>query len=297
MIRVNDVVKKFDGFTALDRLSMHVPKGAVYGLVGPNGAGKSTILRHITGAMHQDAGEVLVAGEPVWENEPVKARMAFIPDDIFFFNSANVRDMQRFYRGLYPRFDDAMFETLLKEFAELDPKKNIRGFSKGMQRQTAFLLALCAWPEILVLDEPVDGLDPIVRRKIWRLILADVAERETTVLISSHNLRELEDVCDHVGILKGGKLLLEHSLDELQGNVSKFQIAFNGEVPALPEGIRLLHDEQMGRVQTLIIEGDSEAARAEFLKLEPVLLDVLPLSLEEIFIYEIGGADHEDISR
>ena len=297
MIRVNDVVKKFDGFTALDRLSMHVPKGAVYGLVGPNGAGKSTILRHITGAMHQDAGEVLVAGEPVWENEPVKARMAFIPDDIFFFNSANVRDMQRFYRGLYPRFDDAMFETLLKEFAELDPKKNIRGFSKGMQRQTAFLLALCARPEILVLDEPVDGLDPIVRRKIWRLILADVAERETTVLISSQNLRELEDVCDHVGILKGGKLLLEHSLDELQGNVSKFQIAFNGEVPALPEGIRLLHDEQMGRVHTLIIEGDSEAARAEFLKLEPVLLDVLPLSLEEIFIYEIGGADHEDISR
>ena len=287
------MTKKFDGFTALDHLNMHVPKGAVYGLVGPNGVGKSTILRHITGAMRQDAGEVLVDGTPVYENEDVKARMVFIPDEIFYFNSANIRDMKQFYRGFYRRFDEEMFDRLFAEFPQLDPKKNIRSFSKGMQRQAAFILSVCTRPEILVLDEPVDGLDPIIRRKIWKLVLADVAEREMTVLVSSHNLRELEDVCDHVGIMKNGKLLLESPLDALQGNVSKFQIAFDGALPALPEGIRLLHDEQMGRVHTLIIEGGTEEAKTELEKLRPVLLDVLPLSLEEIFIYEIGGAEHD----
>ena len=292
MIRVNDVVKKFDGFTALDRLSMHVPKGAVYGLVGPNGAGKSTLIRHLAGIYRQDSGELLIDGEPVYENPAVKARLAYIPDDIFYYGSATIRDMQRLYASMIPTFSAERFEKLAAAFPELRPEQSVRRLSKGMQKQAAFWIALSCCPELIVLDEPVDGLDPVMRRQVWSLLLQDVAERGTTVLVSSHNLRELEDVCDHVGIMDRGRMLLERPLAELQENTVKIQLALP-EGRELPKDLELLHVSETGRLRTLILRGQAEELTAKLAACEPFFMDVLPLSLEEIFIYELGGENRE----
>lgn len=193
MIEIRNVVKEFDGFRALDGLNMTVPDGAVYGLVGPNGAGKSTIIRHLTGIYRQDSGDVLVDGEQVFENPAVKNRIAYIPDDIFYFSNARIGEMASFYRSIYPQFDSGRFKKLGEVF-DLDPKRQMRKLSKGMQKQAAFWMMMSLRPDILVLDEPVDGLDPVMRRQIWSIVMSDVAENGTSVLISSHNLRELEDV-------------------------------------------------------------------------------------------------------
>ena len=290
MIEVKNVTKRFDGFAALNGLTMTVPTGAVYGLVGPNGSGKSTILRHITGVYRQDEGEVLVDGQPVFEDPAVKARIAYIPDDVFYFPQAGVRDMMLYYKGIYPAFDVNRYEKL-KEIFQLDEKQPIRRMSKGMQKQAAFWLAMCQMADILVLDEPVDGLDPVMRRQIWGLLMADAAERGLTVLVSSHNLRELEDVCDHVGILDHGRVLLERSLSELQENISKIQLALPDGRP-LPEGLELVHETVSGRLRTLILRGNPDETLQKLQECEPLFLDAVPLSLEEIFIYELGGADY-----
>ncbi len=290
MIEVKNVTKRFDGFAALRDLTMTVPTGAVYGLVGPNGSGKSTILRHITGVYRQDEGEVLVDGSPVFENPEVKARIAYIPDDVFYFPQAGVREMMQYYKGIWPAFDAARYEKL-KEVFRLDERQPIRRMSKGMQKQAAFWLAMCQMADIMVLDEPVDGLDPVMRRQVWGLLMADAAERGLTVLVSSHNLRELEDVCDHVGILDRGHLLLERSLSEMQENISKIQLALPDDRP-LPEGLELVHETVSGRLRTLILRGDPEATLQKLQECEPLFLDAVPLSLEEIFIYELGGADY-----
>ena len=293
MIQVNNVVKTFDGSRALDGLTMRVERGSIYGLVGPNGSGKSTILRHITGVYRPDSGSVLVDGKPVYEDPEVKARIAVIPDELYYFTSASTRDMMRFYRGIYPKFDPERYETLRRAFPEVDEKAPIRRLSKGMQKQSAFWLALCCNPELLVLDEPVDGLDPVMRRQVWSLLMGDVAQRGTTVLVSSHNLRELEDVCDHVGILSHGKVLLERSLTDLQDNVVKLQVAFNEpELPQLPKDMNILHIGQLGRVYTLIVRGNPSEIKSRMAAYSPILLEALPLSLEEIFIYELGGEDY-----
>ena len=254
MLEVKNVVKTFDGFRALDGLTMTVPKGAVYGLVGPNGAGKSTIIRHLAGIYRQDSGEVLLDGQPVYENTGAKRRMAVIGDDWYYFPQAGIREMAKFFAGIYPDFSWERYEKL-KQVFPLDEKMMLRRMSKGMQKQAAFWLTVCCMPEYLILDEPVDGLDPVMRRQVWSLLLGDVAERGTTVLVSSHNLRELEDVCDHVGILNHGKVLLERSLSDLQDNTVKLQVAYQGVT-------------------------------------EPVLLESIPLTLEEIFIYELGGVEY-----
>lgn len=294
MIQVNNVIKEFEGFRALDGVNMHVKKGAIYGLVGPNGAGKSTIIRHLTGVYRQDAGEVSVNGKEVFENRLVKEKIAYIPDELFYFLQADTMEMMRYYAGLYPAFDKKMFLALKEYFPTIDLKRNIRRLSKGMQKQVAFWLAICCKPEVLILDEPVDGLDPVMRRQIWSILMAEVAEREMTVVVSSHNLRELEDVCDHVGIMNKGKVIIERSLSDLQGNVSKIQVACEGEVPALPEGFKVLHKSNIGRVHTLIVRGNPDEAVAYITKeKEKTIVDVLPLSLEEIFIYEMGGVDYE----
>ena len=292
MIRIENLVKYFEGFCALDHADMHVPKGSIYGLVGPNGAGKSTIIRHITGIYRPDEGSVLVDGQPVFENVAVKSKMAYIPDDLFYFLQADTLEMKRFYAGLYPDFDETLFQKLQEFFPAINVKQSIRRLSKGMQKQVAFWLALCCNPQLLVLDEPVDGLDPVMRRQLWSLILSRVQEQQTTILISSHNLRELEDVCDHVGIMHQGKVMLEHSLCELQNTVSKIQIAFEQGMPTLPKQFDILHMSNMGRVYTIIVRGNPLEAKKELEKLNPLLLDILPLSLEEIFIYEMGGADY-----
>ena len=288
MIQVNNVVKSFDGFRALDGLTMSVEGGSIYGLVGPNGAGKSTILRHITGIYRPDSGSVRVDGQPVYENPAVKSRMAWIPDELYYFLSASTRDMMKFYRGLYPQFDDKRYQTLKDAFPAVDEKQPIRRLSKGMQKQSAFWLALCCMPDILVLDEPVDGLDPVMRRQVMGLILSDVAGHGTTVLISSHNLRELEDVCDYVGIMNRGKMLLEKSLADMQGSTVKLQL-----VGDAPQELDILNATVSGRLKTLIVRGEAEEVGAKIAACKPAYFDVLPLSLEEIFIYELGGVDYE----
>ena len=287
MLEMKNVTKTFGDFKALDDLSLTVPKGAVYGMVGPNGAGKSTAIRHLTGVYRPDSGSITLEGMPVFENPVQKARIGYIPDDIFFFPSANLEEMRRFYAGIYKNFDNQLFDRLYEVF-KLPKKSPIRRFSKGMQKQAAFHLTVCTRPEIMILDEPVDGLDPVMRRQVWNLILSDVASRETTVLISSHNLRELEDICDHVGILDHGKMLLERSLADMQGNTVKLQLV--GEAP---QGLTVLHESASGRLKTLIIRGTAEEVTARMQKSDAAYFDVLPLSLEEIFIYELGGVNYE----
>ena len=287
MLEVKNLTKTFDGFRALDDLSMTVPKGAVYGLVGPNGAGKSTIIRHITGVYRPDEGEIAMEGAAIYENPEMKERIGYIPDDIFFFPSATMEDMRSFYKGVYPKFDDELYEKLFQVF-QLPRKGQLRRFSKGMQKQAAFHLSICTRPDLLILDEPVDGLDPVMRRQVWSLILSDVAQRGTTVLISSHNLRELEDICDHVGIMDHGKMLLEKSLADMQGNIVKVQM-----VGDAPNGLEILHTSSSGRLNTFVIRGTAEMVQEKVEALNVPYFDILPLSLEEIFIYELGGVNYE----
>ena len=289
MIEVKNAVKTFDGFAALDGANITVPDGGVYGLVGPNGAGKSTIIRHLTGIYRPDSGEILVEGAPVYENPEKKALIAAIPDDWFYFQSATIRDMMKFYRGFYPAFDMARYEKF-KDVFELPEKTPIRRMSKGMQKQAAFWLTMSCRPKYLILDEPVDGLDPVMRRQVWSLMMSDVSEHGTTVLVSSHNLRELEDVCDHVGIMNKGKVLLERSLTDLQENIVKMQAVWKpGEVPVLPRDLEVLHTSNVGRVYTYIVRGTAAAVTEKMDQYNPLMLEALPLSLEEIFIYELGG--------
>ena len=287
MLEMKNVTKTFGSFKALDDLSMTVPKGAIYGLVGPNGAGKSTAIRHLTGIYRPDSGEITREGLPIYENPVLKERIGYVPDDIFFFPSASLEEMRRFYRSMYPQFDDKLF-TELYDIFQLPKKDQLRRFSKGMQKQAAFHLTLCIRPDVLILDEPVDGLDPVMRRQVWNLILAEVAGRGTTVLISSHNLRELEDICDHVGIMDHGKMLIERSLADMQGNTLKLQLV--GETP---EGLDILHESQSGRLKTLVVRGNIQTVEEILRPAGLVYYDLLPLSLEEIFIYELGGVNYE----
>ena len=287
MLKMENVTKTFGNFKALDDLTMNVPKGAVYGLVGPNGAGKSTAIRLLTGVYRPDCGHITMEGIGVYENPALKSRIGYIPDDIFYFPSASMEEMRRYYRGLYPNFDDELFDRLYEVF-QLPKKGQIRRFSKGMQKQAAFHLNICTRPDVLILDEPVDGLDPVMRRQVMSIILSDVAQRETTVLISSHNLRELEDICDHVGIMDKGQMLLEKSLASMQGNTVKLQM-----VGDTPDGLEILHTSTSGRLKTLVVRGTPEELQARVSACNPTYFDILPLSLEEIFIYELGGVNYE----
>ena len=291
MIVFDHVSKVYpNGTVGLDDVDLTIADGEFAAIIGRSGAGKSTLIRHLTGIYRQDTGTVRMGGEDVWENTDLKARVAAIPDDWYYFLQSTVRDMMRFYRGFYPRFSMERYEAL-KDVFRIEEKRMIRRLSKGMQKQAAFWLAMSLRPDVLILDEPVDGLDPVMRRQVWNLVLADVAENGTTVLISSHNLRELEDVCDHVGIMNGGKVLLEHPLTELQANIVKVLVALPDEAK-LPEGLDILHQSSQGHLYTLIVHGDAAEVTNRLSTAQPQYLDVAPLTLEEIFIYELGVADY-----
>ena len=295
MIEVNNLIKEFGGFRVLDGVNMNVERGNIYGLVGPNGAGKSTLIRHLTGVYRQDAGEIFIDGQEVYENKDIKGEIAYMPDDPFYCLRADTLEMMRYYRNMYPNFDEKMFYRLQEFFPGIDMRRNIRRLSKGMQKQVAFWLALCCRPKLLILDEPLDGLDPVMRRQIWTILMSEVAEKKTTVLVSSHNLRELEDVCDHVGIMDHGKIIIERSLLDLHGNISKIQVACRAGMPKLPEDFEVLHMSNIGRVYTMIVRGNpnqaAEAIRTD--RDDMAIIDILPLTLEEIFIYEMGGLGYE----
>lgn len=291
MIEVRDLKKSFDGFWALNGVNITAHRGSVYGLVGPNGAGKTTLIKHLAGIFIPDSGTIRIDGQPSFENVAVKAKTVYIPDDIYFFPQANLLDMKKYYQSIYPVFDEERFRKLQEVFP-FDPKRSLRRLSRGMKKQAAFWLGICLKPDLMLLDEPVDGLDPVMRRKVWSVLLQDVAERNMTVFVSSHNLRELEDVCDHVGIMHEGRIILERNLSEIQNNIIKLQVAFNGPLPEEMNELDILNRESSGRIWVLIVRGDKDRILSHVSKLNPIIMDALPLTLEEIFVYELGGMNY-----
>ena len=293
MIQIENLTKKFDDHVALDKVNLSVSSGSVYGLVGPNGSGKTTLIKCLCGVYRVDEGNILINRTTVYNNAELKQKVLYIPDDLFFPVTFTPRDMAKFYSNMYKDFSWERFHELGKVF-QLDEKKRIARFSKGMQKQVAFWVSMSAQPDVIILDEPVDGLDPVMRKKVWGIILQEVEERNITVLISSHNLRELEDVCDHVGILHNGEMILQKALSDMKSDTFKLQVAFSEDLPQeLPEKLEILNHSTMGRVHLLIVRGKQE----EILKIaesySPILCDMVPLTLEEVFIYELGGKGYD----
>ncbi|MBR2546722.1 MAG: ABC transporter ATP-binding protein [Eubacterium sp.] len=303
MIRIEGLTKKFDGSLALDGLDMNVPDGSVYGLVGTNGAGKTTIIKHLAGVWRQDKGTIEYDGENIWENEKLKSRIGVIHDELYFPSGYTLKDMSRMYMSAYPIWNDERFHEMTR-IMKLDEKKRVQSFSKGMKKQAMFSLVMSTMPDYLLLDEPLDGLDPIVRRLVWKFLIDDVADRGMTVLVSSHNLKDMEEICDHIGIISNGRMVLERDLDTIKTSLHKIQVSF-GDISSIGvsikedekfdpyKGLNILHKETRGTVDLMIIDNDLEEARAIINKNDPVLFDILPLSLEEVFIYELGGENDE----
>jgi len=293
MIEVRQLVKRFGELKVLKELDLNVHKGSIYGLVGSNGAGKTTLLKLLAGIYRPDKGNILIDGQPVFENPWVKESLVFIPDDLFYFNQYSIRETADFFRQVYSTWDEDRFTGLAEVFG-IDVKRRVIKLSKGMKRQVSFWLALSVNPRVLILDEPLDGLDPMIRSKVKKLLLADVAEREMSILISSHNLRELEDICDYMGILHDGKIIVESELDVLKNGINKVQIAFSEDLPEkLLTAENILYHEKRGSVYLLIMRGDEQDITAQVRHFQPLLLDVLPLTFEEIFVYEMGGVGYD----
>ncbi len=293
MIKVSNVTKYFDTFKVLDNMTMYVKKGTIYGLVGPNGAGKTTIINHITGMLKGTSGQITIDGEPVFENENIKQRVLSISDDWFYYSTYTVKQMALFYKSIYKNFSDERYEAI-KQIFDIDEKRQIRKFSKGMKKQVAFWLSLSAQPDVLILDEPLDGLDPVMRKQVLNLVISDVAERQMTVLVSSHNLRELEDVCDWVGIIHKGKMIIEKPLDDLKGSVQKYQLVTDEQkYLELKNDTDVLHISKTGSVCNVIVRGTADATQAKMKEYSQLLCERISLTLEEVFIYELGGLGYD----
>ena len=287
MVQISNLTKTFDGYPALKDLNLNINQGSIYGLVGVNGSGKTTAIKHLAGVYRQDSGTVSIGGRPVYDNVAIKAKVGYIPDELFFFTGYNLKMTRRFYRNMYKTWNDNHYTNLVK-LLQLDENRRLSRFSKGMQKQAAFVLALSIMPEVLLLDEPIDGLDPIVRKAVFGQIIEDVADRGMTVLISSHNLKEMDDICDAVGIIKDGQMAVERDLDDLKTDVHKVQVAFEPGTEGLQNapGLTILHRENRGAVELLVIRGNEEEVSTKIRALSPLIYDHLPLTLEEIFIYE-----------
>lgn len=295
MIEIAGLTKKYGNFTALSDVSLSIKKGSVYGLVGANGSGKTTLIKTLMGVFRQEKGKITMEGQEIYDNPAIKSQIFYVPDDLFFYTMYSTKKMARFYAGMYPSFDWDRYHKI-KDILRIDENKRINQLSKGMKKQVALWLGLCMKPSLMVLDEPVDGLDPVMRRQILSLVVQDVSTRQMTVLISSHNLRELEDICDTVGVLHLGKVLLERELDDLKGDIHKVQVAFDRENPDLDFGalpVKIMKSSQVGRVYSFVIRGKEAEIEAAFAGYRPMFVEFIPLSLEEIFIYEIGGEGYE----
>jgi len=293
MIKVKGVTKYFDAFKVLDDISLNVRRGTIYGLIGPNGAGKTTIINHINGVLTPKIGEITINNEAVFENEAIKQTVLNISDDWFYYSTFSIKEMAKFYEDVYPNFSKERYAAISQIF-KIDEKRQIRKLSKGMKKQVAFWLSLSAMPDVLILDEPLDGLDPVMRKQVLNLVIADVADRKMTVLVSSHNLRELEDICDWVGIIHKGKMILEKPLDDLKGNVHKYQVVLTDETAVqLEEMENVLHTSKTGSVYNVIVRGDSKETDRQIKALMPVLCERVSLTLEEVFIYELGGLGYD----
>lgn len=293
MIEVKDLNKSFQKNSVLNDVNLKVKEGSIYGLVGANGAGKTTLIKHLTGVYKPDSGEALIKGEKVFENNNIKEQIGYIPDELYYFPMYSIKSMASFYRKMYDAWNEERYKNTLQTF-ELDENKRIGRLSKGMQRQAAFILMLSTMPSVMILDEPIDGLDPLMRKKVWNYVVEDVAERNVSVLVSSHNLKELENICDHVGILDKGQMLIERDLDDLKSDVHKIQVVYKEEfIEGQSKDFNILYKEKRGSVQLFIVRGQREEIISKFYRHKPTLLDVLPLTLEEIFIYELGGIGYE----
>lgn len=288
MINVVSLHKRFDKETVVNGVNLSINKGSIYGLLGSNGAGKTTLLKAMAGIIRPNKGKVTFEDQPIFENHILKESVIFIPDQPFFFQHYSIKQMAEFYREQYPLFNMSRFNQLEKVF-KLDLKKKVHTFSKGMQRQVTFWLALSAMPDYLILDEPFDGLDAVVRKKIKQLIMNDVAEREMTVVISSHNLREVEDLCDQIGILHRGDFVMNHDIDDLRTTMHKVQLAYHQTPDLLFDQFEVCHHEVRGTVHLFIVKGNEEEIQSYIKTTQPIISDFLSLTLEEIFVYEMEG--------
>lgn len=287
MIEAKNVTMKFDDFTALDGLNCVIPDCCVYGLIGSNGAGKSTFLRLISGVYRPETGTILADGQPVYENPEIKKQIIYVSDDLYFLPQSNMNRMAKLYAALYENFSEERFRTLTETF-RLDPNKNFNTFSKGMRRQAATILGLSACPRFLYFDETFDGLDPVMRNLVKKTIYADVLDRKTTTIITSHSLRELEDVCDQLAMLHKGGIVFESDIQNLKTSLFKVQTALPGSYGRDAfKGIDIVDYSQKGSVANIIVKGDRDAIKAKLQNLHPLVLDILPLTLEEVFIYEM----------
>lgn len=293
MIDVINVTKRFGKFTALGGLTFSVGRSSIYGLVGYNGAGKTTLLKTISGVYKPEEGEVRIGGEPIFDNAKMKQRLFYVPDDLYFQPYASMEKMARFYQGYYPQFSHKTFQNLTKMFG-LDAAKRINGFSKGMQRQAEMVLGMSAHPDVLLLDESFDGLDPAKRSLTKQLLREYMAEKEVSIVVSSHNLHEVEDLCDHVGLINGQKLAMDCSIDEISQNRCKFRLAFDRDVTEQDfPGLEIKRFQKEGSIVTFTAAGEKAAVEAKLRAMHPLVLEQLPLSLEEIFLDEMEGTDYD----
>ena len=287
MISAKNVTMKFDDFTALNHLSCEIPDSCIYGLVGSNGAGKSTFLRLISGVYKPYEGDITVDGAPIWENPEIKSQIMYVPDELYFLPQSNMKTMAKLYAAAYKSFSYERFHSLTGTFG-LDPEANINTFSKGMKRQAATILALSTMPKYLFFDETFDGLDPVMRNLVKQVIYNDVCDRGTTTIITSHSLRELEDTCDQLALLHKGGIVFESDIQNLKTSLFKVQVAFREAYGRERfEGFDILNYVQTASVATFITRGQKEDVVERIRKMNPILLDVLPLNLEEVFIYEM----------
>lgn len=293
MIRAAGITKKFGSFTALDEVTCNILDGCVYGLVGSNGAGKSTFLRVLAGIYKPDEGVAYFDDEPVYENPSVKEQISFVADELYFLTGANMKKMALMYKRLYDNFDMDRFNELIKIFG-LDPDKNIANFSKGMRRQASIILTLSTRAKYMFFDETFDGLDPVMRNLVKKLICDDVAEKGSTVIITSHSLRELEDICDHLALLHKGGLVLDSDVLEMKTTQFKVQVAFEEKFNESKFwDMNITRYRQEGSVANMIVNGDREEMIKRFRDMNPIILDILPLTLEEVFTYEMEALGYE----
>ncbi len=298
MIEVKGISKSFSGIKAVDNLDAVIQEGAVFGLIGTNGAGKSTFLRMVCGVLKPDEGTILVDGKPIFETPESKQKMFYISDEQYFFANANPIDMKRYYERVYPEFDGVRFLELLKRFG-LQGGRKINTFSKGMKKQLSVILGICANTKYLLCDETFDGLDPVMRQAVKGIFIKEIEERGMTPIVASHNLRELEDICDHVGLLHRGGILLSRDLEDMKLNIHKLQCVWKNpeDIEAIKQQVEVVKVEQRGSLMTITIKGSVDRIEKAVEEKEPLFYELLPLSLEEIFISEteVAGYDIKNI--
>ena len=294
MIKAENVVKRFDGMLAVDRVSVEIKEGIVFGMVGTNGAGKSTLLRMIAGVLKADEGTITVDNEPVYENPAAKKEVFYISDDAYYLNNGTPVDMADYYGAVYEKFNRKRYLELLDQLG-LPLSRKISTFSKGMKKQVSILLGVCAGTKYLLCDETFDGLDPVMRQAVKSIFAKEITERGLTPVLASHNLRELEDICDHVGLLHKGGVLLSKDLEEMRTGIHKLQCVFADEEQEAKVlmGLDVVNKEQRGRLKTLTVRGLQEEIEARVAAAEPVFFEMLPLTLEEIFISETEVAGYD----